>query len=83
MTRVEEIERGCHVAGRGLPRFREWFLERDWAQWINRSKLTRSQAIGFPGQTVMERETSDLRDLVIHRTTRRLLGVLLVSTGGD
>ncbi len=66
MTRIEEIENAvASLQVEEYRQFREWFLERDWAQW-DKQILADSESgkLDFLAKEVMEEKSrGDLRDL--------------------
>ena len=66
MTRIEEIENAvASLAVEEYCQFREWFLERDWAQW-DKQILADSESgkLDFLVKEAMEEKSrGDLRDL--------------------
>lgn len=66
MTRIEEIENAvASLPAEEYSRFREWFLERDWAQWESQIRAdSESGKLDFLVKEAMEEKTrGDLRDL--------------------
>jgi hypothetical protein len=66
MTRIEEIEQAvATLPAEDYRRFREWFLERDWAQWDKQIQAdSESGKLDFLVKEAMEeKKRSDFRDL--------------------
>ena len=66
MTRIEEIEQTvATLPAEDYRRFREWFLERDWAQWDKQIQAdSESGKLDFLVKEAMEeKKRGDLRDL--------------------
>jgi hypothetical protein len=66
MTRIEEIENAvASLPVEEYRKFREWFLERDWAQWDKQIEAdSESGKLDFLVKEAMEeKDRGDLRDL--------------------
>jgi hypothetical protein len=66
MTRIEEIEQAvARLPTEDYRRFREWFMERDWAQWDKQIQAdSESGKLDFLVKEAMEeKKRGDLRDL--------------------
>jgi hypothetical protein len=66
MTRIEEIENSvASLPVEEYRQFREWFLERDWAQWDRQIQAdSESGKLDFLVKEAMEEKKSgNLRDL--------------------
>ena len=66
MTRIEEIDQAiATLSAEEYRRFREWFLERDWAQWDKQIQAdSESGKLDFLVKEAMEeKKRGDLRDL--------------------
>jgi hypothetical protein len=66
MTRIEEIEQAvATLPTEDYRRFREWFMERDWAQWDKQIQAdSESGKLDFLVKEAMEeKKRGDLRDL--------------------
>jgi hypothetical protein len=66
VTRIEEIENAvASLPVEEYRQFREWFLERDWAQWDKQIEAdSKSGKLDFLAKEAMEEKNrGDLRDL--------------------
>lgn len=66
MTRIEEIENAvASLPGDEYRQFRDWFLERDWAQWDKQIQGdSESGKLNFLVKEAMEEKSrGNLRDL--------------------
>ncbi len=66
MTRIEELEQAvAALPAEEYRRFREWFLERDWAQWDKQIQAdSQSGKLDFlVNEAMEEKKRGDLKDL--------------------